>query len=298
MSRDRSTAAVPANQGEGSTGPQNPAAVQPLLPVHIGAGTPQPEHVQIIIPDSRNSANTGDLDARLQSSSTLDRHLPVGSEGISAFMRSQDNPYADLGRFPSPAAARSRDGHPRGLSRGAAASLQAGRNTSGMSPDDEKEQTSRTVSERMKQTITDAGNEKKKYAWKALWTSYAINIAIGLQVFLGALTTAIPAAFTSAKQYVKKAQIATSVLGGASTMVASYLARVRGSNEPELSITRVKDLDQFLREANAFKDDHSDEHGTAKNDLDQRIQEFRDRLEALLGNAIGDKNISSAGANP
>ena len=34
-------------------------------------------------------------------------------------------------------------------------------------------------------------------------------------------------------------------LGGLATLVASYMARARGSGEPELSITRVKDLEQF-----------------------------------------------------
>jgi len=45
------------------------------------------------------------------------------------------------------------------------------------------------------------------------------------------------------------------LLGGLSTIVASYLARARGSNEPELSITRVNDLEQFIRECRAFQMD-------------------------------------------
>lgn len=34
----------------------------------------------------------------------------------------------------------------------------------------------------------------------ALWTGYVLNIAIGLQVFLGALTTGLAAAVTNPKQ--------------------------------------------------------------------------------------------------
>lgn len=72
-----------------------------------------------------------------------------------------------------------------------------------------------------------------------------------------------------------------------STMVASYLARARGSNEPELSITRVKDLDQFLRDCDAFEMDHGHEYGTPENKLDIRLNDLRGRFEELLGNADG-----------
>jgi hypothetical protein len=77
------------------------------------------------------------------------------------------------------------------------------------------------------------------------------------------------------------------VLGGMSTMVASYLARMRGSSEPELSITRVKDLDQFLRDCAAFQMDHGHEYGTPENKLDITLNELRKRFEELLGNADG-----------
>jgi hypothetical protein len=76
----------------------------------------------------------------------------------------------------------------------------------------------------------------------------------------------------------------TAVLGGFSTIVASYLARARGSNEPELSITRVKDLEQFIRECEAFKLDHG--HATGDK-FDKDLEKFRGRFEELLGNANG-----------
>jgi hypothetical protein len=75
--------------------------------------------------------------------------------------------------------------------------------------------------------------------------------------------------------------------GGLSTIVASYLARARGSNEPELSITRVKDLDQFLRDCFAFKMDHGYEYGTPENGLNDRLDNLRRRFEELLGNGDG-----------
>ena len=42
------------------------------------------------------------------------------------------------------------------------------------------------------------------------------------------------------------------VLGGFSTMFASYLAKVRGSGEPEFSSVRGRELSSFLREVHAF----------------------------------------------
>ena len=42
------------------------------------------------------------------------------------------------------------------------------------------------------------------------------------------------------------------VLGGVSTILASYLAKVRGSGEPEFSSIRGRELSSFLREVHAF----------------------------------------------
>ena len=42
------------------------------------------------------------------------------------------------------------------------------------------------------------------------------------------------------------------VLGGISTILASYLAKVRGSGEPEISSIRTRELNSFLREVRAF----------------------------------------------
>ncbi|KAI3611390.1 hypothetical protein WG66_002183 [Moniliophthora roreri] len=84
--------------------------------------------------------------------------------------------------------------------------------------------------------------------------------------------------------------IAVSVLGGLSTLVASYLARTRGSNEPELSIARTKDLEQFIRECEAFKLDKGHENG---HDYDARLEQLRARFEELLGNASGERKLAT-----
>ncbi|KAG2341638.1 hypothetical protein BDR05DRAFT_976805 [Suillus weaverae] len=177
----------------------------------------------------------------------------------------------------APPATRSRDGHMMLVSG------QAPVNTSGlgwMVPVDEKPHVRvaprRTIGERLDPTITNAERERAQYATKG----FALNIAIGLQVLLGALTTGLGAALTG-KQ-----------VGGMSTLVASYLARTRGSNEPELSITRVKDLDQFLRDCLAFKMDHGHEYGTPENGLNNRLEHLRKRFEELLGNADGQRKLS------
>lgn len=65
------------------------------------------------------------------------------------------------------------------------------------------------------------------------------------------------------------------------------MARARGSGEPELSITRVKDLEQFLRECRAFQMDHAHEYSTPENGLSERLADMRGRFEELLGNGNG-----------
>ena len=79
-------------------------------------------------------------------------------------------------------------------------------------------------------------------------------------------------------------------LGGLSTIVASYLARARGSNEPELSITRVKDLEHFIRECRAFQMDFGHQTGSHH---DGTVLALRNKFEELLGNANGYTFFSS-----
>ncbi|KAG1766707.1 hypothetical protein EDD22DRAFT_877920 [Suillus occidentalis] len=212
------------------------------------------------------------------------------SEGHSP-ARDRNDPYTDFEPVPQPPpATRSRDGHMmRGLSRRTVVSGQAPASNSGLGwivPVEEKPHR-RTIGERLDPTIANAERERTQYTIKAKMTGYALNIAIGMQVLLGALTTGLAAALSG-----KQVSIGTTILGGMSTLVASYLARTRGSNEPELSITRVKDLDQFLRDCLAFKMDHGHEYGTTENGLNIRLENLRRRFEELLGNADGQRKLS------
>jgi len=135
-----------------------------------------------------------------------------------------------------------------------------------------------TISDRINVTIQAAKVEKAKYAMKARFKKYAINVALGLQITIGAMTTALPAV-TKGKQ----TSVAVSVLGGLTTIVASYLARVRSSNEPELSLARCKDLEQFIREAEAFEMDNRSSAGSILEH--SRLNGFRTRFEELLRSA-------------
>lgn len=72
--------------------------------------------------------------------------------------------------------------------------------------------------------------------------------------------------------------------GGAGTVIASYLARARGTNEPQTSEQLASELQKFIRDIKGFIEDHGDTDG---NDYDGQIIAFRERYEELLGNATG-----------
>ncbi|KAF9037607.1 hypothetical protein BJ165DRAFT_563164 [Panaeolus papilionaceus] len=144
---------------------------------------------------------------------------------------------------------------------------------------------SKTVYDRLQPTLEAATQEMIKYERKAKYTGWALNAAIGLQVLLGSLTTGLSAVATTGHS----AAVNTTILGALSTIVASYLARARGSNEPELSITRTKDLEQFIREVRAFQLDHG--HETGK-EWSAEVERLRRRFEDLLGNANGERKLS------
>ncbi|KAJ7736780.1 hypothetical protein DFH07DRAFT_98518 [Mycena maculata] len=151
-------------------------------------------------------------------------------------------------------------------------------------PVEPKRERTKTLHERLSPTLETAKIERGKYELKAKMTGYALNIAIGIQVILGSLTTGLSAA-TSGRQ----TSITIAILGGFSTVVASYLARARGSNEPELSITRCKDLEQYIRECEIFILDFG--HLTG-NEYDPQLTALRERFEELLGNANGERRLA------
>ncbi|KAG2743823.1 hypothetical protein P692DRAFT_20896109 [Suillus brevipes Sb2] len=213
-------------------------------------------------------------------SAATERPLLGSSEGHSP----AGDPDAGFEPVPQPPpAARSREGHMLHGPLQHSFMGHARSNVSGIGwivPEVGEKPHRRTIGERLAPSIVDAERERAQYARKAKWTGHALNVAIGLQVLLGALTTGISAASSG-----KQTSIGISILGGASTLVASYLARTRGSSEPELSITRVKDLDQFLRDCLAFEMDHGHEYGTPGDRLNARLDQLRRRFEELLGNA-------------
>ena len=62
---------------------------------------------------------------------------------------------------------------------------------------------------------------------------------------------------------------------------------MRGSNKPELSITRTKDLDQFIHECHAFQLDRGHIIVRAGAGEEVRLGELRRQFEELWGNANG-----------
>ncbi|KZV65619.1 hypothetical protein PENSPDRAFT_586556 [Peniophora sp. CONT] len=138
----------------------------------------------------------------------------------------------------------------------------------------------KTISERLEPTLTEAEKQKAKAATKARRLGWTLNTAIGIQVVFGALTTGLGAALHGGSS-----SIAISILGGGSTIVATYLAKVRGSDEPELSRIRVAALDHFIRELKAFDLDHGSETG---HEWDHELVRYRTDLEALLGQNSSD----------
>ncbi|KAF8261583.1 hypothetical protein EI94DRAFT_1810038 [Lactarius quietus] len=131
-----------------------------------------------------------------------------------------------------------------------------------------------TVGARLQPTVDEAKKECEKAEWTAQFTTWALHIATGLQVLIGALTTALGAALSG-----KHTSVAISTLGGASTLVASYLARSRSTNEPETSRNRAAALKHFLREIRAYQLDYGTKKGT---EFDNDIRDFRQGLERML----------------
>ncbi|KAI0085259.1 hypothetical protein BDY19DRAFT_896981, partial [Irpex rosettiformis] len=134
----------------------------------------------------------------------------------------------------------------------------------------------KSIAERLAPTLRHAEEELKKAQVQAKATGWSLNVAIGAQVILGALTTGVAAATTG-----RQTSIATSILGGLSTLAASYLAKARGSGEPEASSLRCKDLENFVRDLQNLRLDRGYLSG---NEHDEIVQNFRDRFEEIMGN--------------
>ncbi|TDL16776.1 hypothetical protein BD410DRAFT_730914, partial [Rickenella mellea] len=129
----------------------------------------------------------------------------------------------------------------------------------------------KTVKERLRVTIDHAKHEAKKFSLRGSAFCYLRDIALGLQILTSALITALSAVGVSGDRKV-------SGISAVATVVASYLARIRGTGEPYLSYSRSDNLQSFVRQCESFVDDHGDEI-----DYSCEIDGFRKRLEELVG---------------
>ncbi|EIN04205.1 hypothetical protein PUNSTDRAFT_108690 [Punctularia strigosozonata HHB-11173 SS5] len=132
---------------------------------------------------------------------------------------------------------------------------------------------------RLEPTLKTARRERERFAIKARLNGIALNVAIGMQVLLGALTTGLAAATRG-----RSTSIVVAIFGGASTCVATYLARARGTGEPENSKIRVRLLDHFIRDCDHIIFDEGYHVGHIRDHYDDRLDELRRRLEEILGN--------------
>ncbi|EJF60823.1 hypothetical protein DICSQDRAFT_13100, partial [Dichomitus squalens LYAD-421 SS1] len=74
------------------------------------------------------------------------------------------------------------------------------------------------------------------------------------------------------------------ILGGMSTLAASYLAKARGSNEPEASTIRARELESYIRDLQAFVLDHGHLAGPAVGpEHEAMIARYRRRFEEIMG---------------
>ena len=72
-----------------------------------------------------------------------------------------------------------------------------------------------------------------------------------------------------------------------STLAASYLAKARGSGEPEASAMRARDLDSYIRDLRAFVLDHGHLAGPAVGpEHEAMIARYRRRFEEIMGNGL------------
>ncbi|KAI9443631.1 hypothetical protein H4582DRAFT_1926346 [Lactarius indigo] len=146
----------------------------------------------------------------------------------------------------------------------------------------------KSVGDRLQSIITAATTERNKAAQTAQWTVWAFKAAIASQVLIGVM--AFGAAFRG-----KNKLIAISILGGASTFVASYSTHARGSDERRASLLRVEALTRFLHEVEAFQMVHGHE---VSHEWNKKIDGFRLDLENMLGdNQPGSVMINSEAAS-
>ncbi|KZS86756.1 hypothetical protein SISNIDRAFT_393735, partial [Sistotremastrum niveocremeum HHB9708] len=108
-----------------------------------------------------------------------------------------------------------------------------------------------TVKERLKPTMKAAKARYLHYNFIAEFYGIGSNLAIGLQVVIGALITGLAAVTVG-----RSTSVITAILGGCSTIIASFLAKAKGSGEPEISRDKSHELAKLVREMEVFILDH------------------------------------------
>ncbi|KAK0447381.1 uncharacterized protein EV420DRAFT_1276252, partial [Desarmillaria tabescens] len=136
----------------------------------------------------------------------------------------------------------------------------------------------RTVKDRVLPTLIAAEEERRKFAERAMMKGYTMNVAIGIQLLVGSLTTAISTLVTGREVRAKFVLRCSAI----STLAAAFLTKARGSNEPEQSLMVARDLEQFIRECKALL--VACESSTE--DIHKReVQRLRNRFKEILRGA-------------
>ncbi|KZT35162.1 hypothetical protein SISSUDRAFT_1131318 [Sistotremastrum suecicum HHB10207 ss-3] len=104
-----------------------------------------------------------------------------------------------------------------------------------------------TVAARLAPVLDAARRTRQKASRKARHAEHSLNLAIGLQIVIGALTAGLSAVTPG-----RSTQIMNAILGIFATIVSGFLARMRGSGQPELSINTKRDMDKLIRDIEAF----------------------------------------------
>lgn len=96
-----------------------------------------------------------------------------------------------------------------------------------------------TVAARLAPVLEAARRTRQKASRKARHAEYSLNLAIGLQIIIGGLTAGLSAVTPG-----RRSQLMNAILGVFATIVSGFLARMRGSGQPELSINTKRDMDR------------------------------------------------------
>jgi len=134
-----------------------------------------------------------------------------------------------------------------------------------------------TVQRRLQPTIEVAKKRMEECHSKSKLVGATLNSAIGLQIVIGALITGLAVVTTG-----HGTSIMTAILGAFTTILSAFLARMRGTGEPERSKSSAKGFERFIRTCEAYILDFGEESGREPQHF-QKVNEFRQEFEDLEG---------------